>query len=132
MATLTVTQLFQLAGTSSATATFLGTLNQALFTTSSSNGDKWLNTGKEIVLLTNSSSQGAAAITVGVTAQAVDNFGGAASIHSLSTSVPTSSGGVTVLGPFSPAVFNDSNGFCNITYSAGGLAVAVLSVAPRS
>lgn len=132
MATLTVTALFQTAGTSSATATYLSGINPALFTTSSSNGDKWINTGKELLLITNSSSQGAAAITVGVTAQSIDNFGGAASIHSLSTSVPTSSGGVTVLGPFQPSIFNDTSGFCNITYSAGGLQVAVLSVAPRS
>lgn len=131
MATLTVQALFQSAATSSAVSTFFA--NNALFTTSSSNGDKFLNTGKEVLLFMNSSSQGAgAAVTIGVTAQNPDNFGGAASLHNLSTSIPSSSFGVNVLGPFQPSIYNDASGFCNITYSAGGLAVAVASVAPRS
>ncbi len=100
---------------------------------SSSNGDKYINTGKEIVVFQNSSSQGAgSAITVTVTAQNTDNFGGAASLHNLTISVPSSSFGLTAIGPFPVAVFNDSNSFVNLTYSAAGLNVGVYTVAPRS
>lgn len=130
MATLTVQSLFQLAGTSSATTLFFS--KGELMTTSSSNGDKFLNTGREVLLVMNSSSQGGASVTVGVTAQAVDNYGGAAALHSLSGSVASSSFGLLMLGPFQPSLYNDANGFVNVTYSAGGMLVGVVSVAPRS
>jgi hypothetical protein len=131
MATLTVNTLVQAAGTSSITSLFAA--NNALMTASSSAGDKFTNTGKEFLAFQNSSSQGAGAtITIGVTAQNADNFGGAASLHNLSLAIASSSFGLTIVGPFPPAVYNDATGFTSITYSAGGLAVGVFSVAPRS
>ena len=131
MATLTVNNLVQAAATSSISNTFVA--NNAIMTTSSSGGDQFTNTGKEFLAFQNSSSQGAgASITIGITAQNADNFGGAASLHSLSLAIPSSSFGLTLVGPFPPAVFNNATGFVSITYSAGGLAVGVFSVAPRS
>lgn len=131
MATLTATNLVQAAQTSSISTAFFA--NNALFTASSSAGDKFTNTGNQIVLFQNSSSQGGgSAVVVGITGQVADNLGGAAALHTLSVSVPSSSFGITVMGPFSPASYNDANGMVNITYSAGGLYVAVLNVAPRS
>lgn len=100
---------------------------------SSSNGDKYLNTGREVVMFQNTSSQAAAASVVTVTAQTPDNFGGAASLHNITITVPTSSQyGLTAIGPFPPSVFNDANGNVNLTYSVAGLNIGVFSIAPRS
>lgn len=100
---------------------------------SSSTGDKYPNTGKEIVVFQNTSSQGGAAVVVTIVAQNTDNFGGAASLHNLTINIPTSSQfGMTVVGPFPVAVFNDTGGFVNMTYSVAGVNVGVFSVAPRS
>lgn len=125
MATLPVTSIVMAAAT---TSPF--TLSTAA---SSSTGDKFPNTGKELVIFQNTSSQGGATVVVTVVAQNVDNFGGAASLHNLTISIPSSSlFGLTAIGPFPTAVFNDTSGFCNLTYSASGLNVGVFGVAPRS
>lgn len=129
MATLTVTNLFM----GPASSIGVGISKTELTVASSSNGDKWNNTGREVVLLQNSSSQGGgAAVTITVVAQQGDNFGGAAALHNLTISMPSSSFGLMAIGPFPTAVFNDSSGFCNLTYSAAGLNIGVMSVAPRS
>lgn len=125
MAQLTVTALA--AGSSTPTAI------ASLLAASSSNGDKFLNTGKEVLLFQNSSSQGAgSSITVTVAAQQIDNYGAAASTHNLAVPVPSSSFGLTAVGPFRPSLYNDTNGFLNVTYSAAGLNVAAVSLAPQS
>lgn len=129
MAQLTVTTLFM----APATSIGVGLSKVETLVASSSNGDKWLNTGKEVALLQNSSSQGAgSAVTVTVVGQVPDNFGGAATLHNLTISVPSSSFGMMAIGPFAPTVFNDANGFCNLTYSAAGLNIGIVSIAPRS
>lgn len=129
MATLTVSSLFM----GPSTSIGVGLSKTETTVASSSNGDKWNNTGREVVFLQNSSSQGGGtAVTVTVVAQNADNFGGAASLHNLTISVPSSSFGLMAIGPFPPALFNDSSGFCNLTYSAAGLGIGVVSVAPRS
>lgn len=103
------------------------------FAASSSNGDNFLNTGAQVLLCQNSSSQGAGStVTVTVTAQSPDNFGGAASLHTITIPVGSSSMGVTALGPFSPRIFNDSSGLVQFTYSAAGLWVKAVSIAPQS
>lgn len=100
---------------------------------SSSNGDKFLNTGKEVLLFQNSSSQGGgASITVTVAAQQVDNYGGAASLHNVTIPIASSSMGLTAVGPFRPSLFNDTSGFLNVTYSAAGLYVVAVALAPQS
>lgn len=129
MATLTVTALVM----GPASSIGVGLSKAETTVASSSNGDKFINTGREVAFLQNSSSQGAGvAVTVTVVAQAVDSFGGAASLHNLTISVPSSSFGLMAIGPFPPSLFNDSSGFCNLTYSAGGLNIGVVSIAPRS
>jgi len=135
MATLTVTPITMapasVAGFTSTTAP------------SSSTGDKWQNTGREILVIQASTSQTGVAVNtlVTVVAQVVDNFGGLASIHNLSLMIPSSSFGLTAVGPFPPSLFNDANGFCNVTYSSsnGGtlttganVNVGVFSVSARS
>ena len=97
---------------------------------SSSNGDSYVNTGREIVVFQNSSSQGGgAAITVTVAAANTDNFGGAAALHNIVITIPSSSFGLSAIGPFPPSVFSSP---VAMTYSAAGLNVGVFQVAPRS
>jgi hypothetical protein len=123
MATLTVTGLAPLSSTGSVLA----------LAATSSNGDNFPNSGHEILLFQNSSSQGGgSAITVTFTAQTADNFGGAASLHNQAVTVASSSFGLTAVGPFRPALFNDSNGKINFTYSAAGLFVQAIAVAQQS
>lgn len=124
MATLTVNPA------AAGSSTGLSTLS--LLAATSSNGDSFLNTGKEVVLFQNSSSQGAAAVTVTIAGQKVDNFGGASSLHNVTVSVPTSSMALTVVGPFRTDVYNDSNNKVQMTYSAAGLYATVVSIAPQS
>lgn len=123
MATLTVTALTP----NSSIGTAIG------FAATSSNGDAFQNSGAQVVMFTNSSSQGAgSAVTVTVTAQSPDNFGGPASLHTITIPIASSSFGVTVAGPFSPRIFNDSTGLVQMTYSAAGLYAKVVSIAPQS
>ncbi len=135
MATLSVTQLFQNVSSSAGIGIALAG--------ASSGGDKFLNTGREIVVLqaTSSNSAVGTACVVTFAAQAVDNYGQGSSVatsHNIVASVATSSAfGLTVCGPFPPSLFNDSNGFVNISYSVAlpvnsGFNVGVISVAPRS
>lgn len=135
MATLSVTQLLQSVSSSAGLAISV--------TGCSSAGDKFLNTGREILVFqaTSSNSAVGVACVVTIAAQAVDNYGQGSSVattHNIVASVAASSAfGLTVLGPFPPSLFNDSNGFVNISYSVAlpvnsGFNVGVISVAPRS
>jgi hypothetical protein len=128
---LTVNSLIQQSATSSASATFFA--NNTVLVAASTSDLSFLNTGREVVLLQNSSSQGAgAAITVRVIAQVQTAPFGPITAQDLSTSVPSSSFGLTVIGPFPPSIYNDTSGLCHVQASANGLQVGVLSVAPRS
>lgn len=102
------------------------------FAASSSNGDAFQNNGAQVVFFQNSSSQGGATVTVTVTAQSPDNFGGAAALHTITIPIASSSMGVTAAGPFSPRIFNDANGLVQLTYSAAGIFLKVVSIAPQS
>lgn len=135
MATLTVTQLLQSVSSSAGVAMSVAGC--------SSGGDKFLNTGREILVFqaTSSNSANGTACVVTVAAQAADSYGQAAAsvtAHNIVASVAASSAfGLTVLGPFPPSLYNDSNGFVNISYSVAlpansGFNVGVFSVAPRS
>lgn len=127
MATLTVNS----AASNSSTGISISTAS--LLAATSSNGDKFFNTGNQVVLFQNTSSQGAAAVTVTVAAQVIDAYGAAASTHNMTLTVPTSSmGALTVIGPFRPSLYNDASGFVNMTYSAAGLFASVVTLAPQS
>lgn len=103
------------------------------FAASSSNGDAFQNSGSQVVLCQNSSSQGSGStVTVTVTGQNPDNFGGAASLHTITVPIASSSMGVTAIGPFRPAIFNDTNGLVQLTYSAAGLWIKIVAIAPQS
>lgn len=123
MATLTTTALTPQSSTGQSIA----------FAATSSNGDNFLNTGKEIVLFQNSSSQGGgSSVTVTVTGQRADNLGGAASLHTFTVPIASSSMGVTSVGPFRTDSFNDTNSLVQMTYSAAGLWAKVISLTPQS
>jgi len=98
----------------------------------SSNGDAFANNGGQVVLFQNSSSQGGASVTVTFTGQGVDNFGGAGSLHTITVPVASSSMLLYAVGPFRTAIFNDANGLVQMTYSAAGLFVKVVNMAPQS
>lgn len=99
----------------------------------SSNGDAFSNTGAQVALFQNSSSQGGgSSVTVTFAAQAVDNYGGAASLHNVTCAIASSSMGLTAVGPFSPRFFNDTNSLVQMTYSAAGLYVKVIQLAAAS
>lgn len=124
MAVLPITQVIMAPGSTVLQAGFT-----LLTAPSSSTGDTFVNTGHEVVMFQNSSSQGAgAAITVTVVAVTPDNFGGAATLHNILVSVPSSSMGLTATGPFPPIVFGNP---VTLNYSASGLNVGVFSIAPR-
>lgn len=123
MATLTVTSL-------TANSSTPASLSMAA---TSSNGDNFANTGNQIVLFQNSSSQGGgSSITVTVAAQQVDNYGAAASTHNITIPVASSSMLLYAIGPFRPSLYNDTSGLVQMTYSAAGLFVKVVSMAPQS
>lgn len=85
-------------------------------------GDKFLNTGTELLYVING---GGGSINVTLDAKATP--GGLAITDPV---VAVAAGAEKVLGPFNPAIFNDANGFVNLTYSGDtDVEVAVLKVA---
>ncbi len=73
-------------------------------------GDKFDNTGKEFLIVENGSES-----PVTVTLDVKATVGGLA-ITDPTVSVPA--GGVRMVGPFEPRLFNDTDGHVNVTYSA--------------
>lgn len=125
MATLTVQQ-----------ATSSGPSLTGILTASSSNGDAWANTGKEVVIVMNPSTSGVSA-TITVTAQQPCNFGISTTSHDATYTVPADSG-LYVLGiqggGFPPNRFSDTSQLAHITYSIAPttpIKVMVMSVAPK-
>jgi hypothetical protein len=103
--------------TSSGTAAVTNTAPQNV-TAGSGNGVKFLNDGKVFVVVVNKGAAGSITFITGATVQglAVNDIG--------PTTLPASgtNDGVSVMGPFDPALYNDSSGFCSIelTTGAGG------------
>lgn len=85
--------------------------------------EKWLNTGREYVEVTNGSGS---AITLTFTIQSkIDGQ----SVANLTVSVPA--GDVVSVGPFPTAWYNDAQGNCNMSYSAtSSVKVLVVQMIP--
>jgi hypothetical protein len=73
-------------------------------------GDRWLNTGREVLVVSNADS---GAHTVGVTVQANPD-GKNVTERTVNVVNATS----RVLGPFPPNIYNDEGGYANLVYSA--------------
>lgn len=87
---------------------------------STSDTYRWLNTGKEILLV---EKTGATDCTITATTPATQR---GVAIADPTFTCPATTGDV-VVGPFSPDVFNDSDGYTSITLSnITGLTVAVV------
>jgi len=83
------------------------------------NGNEFLNTGRELVLLARSGAGGAGTTTV-VTQQTVD--GQAVADKSLSIADDTT----VVVGPFPPSIYNDANGKVQLTHDDADSDIAVI------
>ena len=95
--------------------TINGTAAAITTTSASSGGDTWANTGSEFLYIKNG---GGEAVTVTITAQITSvesTTYGTLTKSDVTTSV--AAGTSVVLGGFSTASFNDTNGEANITYS---------------
>jgi hypothetical protein len=96
---------------------------QITFHATSSGGDDFANSGKEIILINNASGS---AVTVTVEAHLDTADVSSTNIEDTSYGTLTkanvakscATGQITSIGPFKPAGFNDSSGKVNITYSA--------------
>jgi hypothetical protein len=74
-----------------------------------SGGDSFLNTGVEVLQVTNGSGSSITLtfpIAATVDGQAV-----------ASKTVAVAAGATKIIGPFPTSAYNDVNGFCNVTYS---------------
>lgn len=86
-------------------------------------GDAFLNTGHEILLVTNGDS-GSHSATVALQ-RTLDGQAGTA------RSVAVAAGKTEAIGPFPPGLYNDTNGLVQISYSAvTSVTVKVLKVTP--
>lgn len=74
------------------------------------NGDKWLNSGGQLVAINNGSGS-AITVTLNYTTQ----FDGATPANKTLT-IPA--GHTAIVGPFSQAYYNDANGYASISYSS--------------
>src|SRR3954468_16571349 len=81
------------------------------FVAAAGGGDQFTNNGKTLFEVKNG---GGSPVTVTFVRQAACSQG---VVHTTTVSVPATTGD-RICGPFDPAVFNDSNGFCQVTYSA--------------
>lgn len=76
-----------------------------------SNGEKWIGTGREIIIIQN--IQSANTYTVTFITQTPDNYG---EIHNItSNTIPILSS--VVLGPFPVARFNDTSDYVHMSYT---------------
>jgi hypothetical protein len=91
------------------------------FASAASGGDTMVNDGKTVLIVKNASGS---AITVTVTAKAACPLG---SLHNISVSV--ANGAEQIIGPFLPAIYNNTSGAVEITYSSvTSVTVAALKV----
>ena len=79
-------------------------------------GDKWLNTGNQQILIKNASG---GSVTLTVTTQVTDfdspQYGDATKTN---TTLAIATDKIALVGPFPVAAYNDAEGYCTITYSA--------------
>jgi hypothetical protein len=78
--------------------------------TAAANGDQWLNTGREVLVITNGDS-GAHNVSVDVQAEPDGK-----EVTERQVSVVNAT--TKVLGPFPPNIYNDAGGYAHITYAA--------------
>ena len=99
----------------------VATINEAgavltLSSAASGDGDSWANTGNQQILVKNASG---GSVTVTVTTQVTDfespQYGDATKTN---TTLAIATDKIALVGPFPSAAYNDSNGYCHITYSA--------------
>lgn len=91
-------------------------------TTAVASADKFLNTGREVLLVTNG---GGSSINVTLTP------GGTPGGLALATVVIAVANGTSkLIGPFNPAFWNDSGGFVNVAYSATASVVEAVIQTP--
>lgn len=83
--------------------------NDLTLSNASGGGDKFANTGVEMLLVQNGSG-GSINVTV-ATPQTVDGNAVADKV------IAVADGKTALLGPFSKATYNDTDGFVNVTYS---------------
>ena len=87
-------------------------------TSATSDGDEFVNTGREVLVVVNSSSSDND-INVTITAQTTSFTDPVLGTLTKANQVVAVNEGVTkVIGPFPTAAYNDSNGKVQITYSA--------------
>lgn len=92
--------------------------------TAAATGDRWLNTGNEVLVVTNTD---ASAHTVGVTVAAAPD-----GKDVTERTVNVVNGTTQILGPFPVNVYNDSGGYATIVYSSvTGMKVQAVYI-PRS
>lgn len=78
-------------------------------TAAAGGGDKFLNTGNELLYIKNG---GGSPITLTLDAQTV------AGLAITDPTVSVAAGAEKIVGPFDPRYFSDSSGFLNLSYSA--------------
>lgn len=99
----------------------------ATYSAASSTGDRWRNSGRQLVHVKN---QSAAAVTVTIPTQIACNFGSTGTQHDISVSVGSSS--EKFVGPARPEQYNVA-GLATINYSAvASVTVAVLGFTPAA
>jgi hypothetical protein len=87
-------------------------------------GDKFTNTGNEVILVTNGG--------VGSTVVTLDAKATPIGLTLTDPTVTVANGAVKVIGPFNTDIFNDTSGFMNLTYSVDtSVTVAVMKVSPQ-
>jgi hypothetical protein len=86
----------------------------------SANGNKFLNTNEDVLLLAQN-TDGTNSATVSVTAQVTSiedlRYG---TISKASQSVSLAAGAIKIMGPFPASIFNDSSGYVSMTISGTG------------
>jgi hypothetical protein len=75
-------------------------------------GDSWVNTGKELYFVKNGSGAPITITQVLAVGAVVDG------IPVTSRTMVIAAGASFILGPFPTGAYNDTNGFCNITYTS--------------
>lgn len=81
-------------------------------TAAAGGGDKFLNTGRECFILKNADASGKT-VTL-VTAATADPDG----LAITDKTVTVGAGNSTIIGPFPTGIYNDVDGYMNLTYSA--------------
>ena len=102
-----------------------GTTVSGAFAAAAAGGDKFANNGKQMLAIANAHATLPRTVTL-VSQQTVDGL----AVADAAVVVPAES--TLLIGPLKPSVFNDADGYVNLTYSdaADSLTVKVLSLTP--